>query len=179
MPSTGCTGHSRWSPRLGWRLSAGLRTPVVCNDASCLLQVLRFSRGRSLRKKRERLKEERRAQSVPRDEVAQGKVWGGPPACPRVGNFPCLRWARLGLSFLLGPSEPVFPSGLLSSTLPRFQAVGSHSTGLFQHPVYLRALSICGPVTSTGTARPLTAHPPSCRAVKSAKCGSTCHLEPC
>ncbi|XP_033090506.1 ankyrin repeat domain-containing protein 6 isoform X11 [Trachypithecus francoisi] len=35
--------------------------------------VLRFSRGRSLRKKRERLKEERRAQSVPRDEVAQSK----------------------------------------------------------------------------------------------------------
>ncbi|XP_064453943.1 ankyrin repeat domain-containing protein 6 isoform X5 [Mirounga angustirostris] len=50
-----------------------LRTPVVCNHASCLLQVLRFSRGRSLRKKRERLKEERRAQSVPRDEVAQSK----------------------------------------------------------------------------------------------------------
>ncbi|XP_045150361.1 ankyrin repeat domain-containing protein 6 isoform X3 [Echinops telfairi] len=37
-------------------------------------QVLRFTRGRSLRKKRERLKEERRAQSVPRDEVAQSKV---------------------------------------------------------------------------------------------------------
>ncbi|XP_037376002.1 ankyrin repeat domain-containing protein 6 isoform X2 [Talpa occidentalis] len=36
-------------------------------------QVLRFSRGRSLRKKREKLKEERRAQSVPRDEVAQSK----------------------------------------------------------------------------------------------------------
>ncbi|KFW86014.1 Ankyrin repeat domain-containing protein 6 [Manacus vitellinus] len=36
-------------------------------------QVLRFNRGRSLRKKRERLKEERRAQSVPRDEVAQSK----------------------------------------------------------------------------------------------------------
>ncbi|XP_020818713.1 ankyrin repeat domain-containing protein 6 isoform X2 [Phascolarctos cinereus] len=36
-------------------------------------QVLRFSRGRSLRKKRERLKQERRAQSVPRDEVAQSK----------------------------------------------------------------------------------------------------------
>nr|XP_054347109.1 ankyrin repeat domain-containing protein 6 isoform X6 [Pongo pygmaeus]XP_054413841.1 ankyrin repeat domain-containing protein 6 isoform X6 [Pongo abelii] len=36
-------------------------------------KVLRFSRGRSLRKKRERLKEERRAQSVPRDEVAQSK----------------------------------------------------------------------------------------------------------
>ncbi|XP_066110361.1 ankyrin repeat domain-containing protein 6 isoform X1 [Saccopteryx bilineata] len=42
-------------------------------------QVLRFSRGRSLRKKRERLKEERRAQSVPRDEAAQskGSVSGG------------------------------------------------------------------------------------------------------
>ncbi|XP_063144281.1 ankyrin repeat domain-containing protein 6 isoform X4 [Rattus norvegicus] len=37
-------------------------------------QILRFSRGRSLRKRRERLKEERRAQSVPRDEVAQSKV---------------------------------------------------------------------------------------------------------
>ncbi|XP_037699426.1 ankyrin repeat domain-containing protein 6 isoform X2 [Choloepus didactylus] len=36
-------------------------------------QVLHFSRGRSLRKKRERIKEERRAQSVPRDEVAQSK----------------------------------------------------------------------------------------------------------
>ncbi|XP_070589307.1 ankyrin repeat domain-containing protein 6 isoform X3 [Erythrolamprus reginae] len=37
-------------------------------------QISRFNRGRSLRKKRERLKEERRAQSVPRDEVVQSKV---------------------------------------------------------------------------------------------------------
>ncbi|NXX10368.1 ANKR6 protein, partial [Podargus strigoides] len=36
-------------------------------------QVSRFNRGRSLRKKREKLKEERRAQSVPRDEVVQSK----------------------------------------------------------------------------------------------------------
>ncbi|XP_034965285.1 ankyrin repeat domain-containing protein 6 isoform X3 [Zootoca vivipara] len=36
-------------------------------------QVLRFNHGRSLRKRRERLKEERRAQSVPRDEVVQSK----------------------------------------------------------------------------------------------------------
>uniref|UniRef100_A0A674HA85 Ankyrin repeat domain 6 n=1 Tax=Taeniopygia guttata TaxID=59729 RepID=A0A674HA85_TAEGU len=36
-------------------------------------QASRFNRGRSLRKKRERLKEERRAQSVPRDEVVQSK----------------------------------------------------------------------------------------------------------
>lgn len=41
------------------------------------LQVSRFNRGRSLRKKRERLKEERRAQSVPRDEVVQSKVQPG------------------------------------------------------------------------------------------------------
>uniref|UniRef100_A0A2I3MDQ6 Ankyrin repeat domain 6 n=1 Tax=Papio anubis TaxID=9555 RepID=A0A2I3MDQ6_PAPAN len=47
-------------------LEAGADTTTVNN-------VLRFSRGRSLRKKRERLKEERRAQSVPRDEVAQSK----------------------------------------------------------------------------------------------------------
>ncbi|KFV02489.1 Ankyrin repeat domain-containing protein 6, partial [Pterocles gutturalis] len=36
-------------------------------------QVSRFNRGRSLRKKREKLKEERRAQSVPRDEAVQSK----------------------------------------------------------------------------------------------------------
>ncbi|XP_053317300.1 ankyrin repeat domain-containing protein 6 isoform X2 [Spea bombifrons] len=36
-------------------------------------QVLRFSRGRSLRKKREKLKEERRAQSVPREELGESK----------------------------------------------------------------------------------------------------------
>lgn len=48
-----------------------LSNSVVC------LQVSRFNRGRSLRKKRERLKEERRAQSVPRDEVVQSKVQPG------------------------------------------------------------------------------------------------------
>uniref|UniRef100_A0A8C5RCE4 Ankyrin repeat domain 6 n=1 Tax=Laticauda laticaudata TaxID=8630 RepID=A0A8C5RCE4_LATLA len=37
-------------------------------------QISHFNRGRSLRKKRERLKEERRAQSVPREEVVQSKV---------------------------------------------------------------------------------------------------------
>ncbi|XP_010285583.1 PREDICTED: ankyrin repeat domain-containing protein 6 isoform X4 [Phaethon lepturus] len=47
-------------------LEAGADTSVVNN-------VSRFNRGRSLRKKRERLKEERRAQSVPRDEVVQSK----------------------------------------------------------------------------------------------------------
>lgn len=47
------------------------------SDVALLLtkapQVQRFSRGRSLRKKREKLKEERRAQSVPREEVAESK----------------------------------------------------------------------------------------------------------
>ncbi|XP_075563277.1 ankyrin repeat domain-containing protein 6 isoform X4 [Pelecanus crispus] len=42
-------------------------------DASVVNNVSRFNRGRSLRKKRERLKEERRAQSVPRDEAVQSK----------------------------------------------------------------------------------------------------------
>ncbi|XP_069091594.1 ankyrin repeat domain-containing protein 6 isoform X1 [Pleurodeles waltl] len=47
------------------------------SDVALLLtkapQVQRFSRGRSLRKKREKLKEERRAQSVPREDVAESK----------------------------------------------------------------------------------------------------------
>ncbi|XP_075453567.1 ankyrin repeat domain-containing protein 6 isoform X4 [Ascaphus truei] len=48
------------------------------SDVALLLtkapQVLRFSRGRSLRKRREKLKEERRAQSVPREEVGVSKA---------------------------------------------------------------------------------------------------------
>ncbi|KAM9040953.1 ankyrin repeat domain-containing protein 6-like, partial [Megaptera novaeangliae] len=66
-----------------WMLPKAGRTPLETaryhnNPEVALLltkapQVLRFSRGRSLRKKRERLKEERRAQSVPRDDVAQSK----------------------------------------------------------------------------------------------------------
>ncbi|KAG8582214.1 hypothetical protein GDO81_007963, partial [Engystomops pustulosus] len=48
------------------------------SDVALLLtkapQILRFSRGRSLRKKREKLKEERRAQSVPRENIADSKA---------------------------------------------------------------------------------------------------------
>uniref|UniRef100_H3AB61 Ankyrin repeat domain-containing protein 6 n=1 Tax=Latimeria chalumnae TaxID=7897 RepID=H3AB61_LATCH len=36
-------------------------------------QILSFSRGRNLRKKREKLKQERRAQSVPRDDIVNSK----------------------------------------------------------------------------------------------------------
>ena len=128
MPSTGCTGHSRRSPRLGWRLSAGPRTPVVCNDASCLLQVLRFSRGRSLRKKRERLKEERRALSVPRDEAAQGKVRGGPPAPARgwealpasagPASVSPSCWVLQSLSFLPASCLPLSPGFRLWARMP-------------------------------------------------------------
>lgn len=49
---------------------------------SVCFQVSHFNRGRSLRKKRERLKEERRAQSVPRDEVVQSKVQPGITTAP-------------------------------------------------------------------------------------------------
>lgn len=54
----------------------GKSVTSLSNSVLCL-QVSRFNRGRSLRKKRERLKEERRAQSVPRDEVVQSKVQPG------------------------------------------------------------------------------------------------------
>lgn len=113
---------------------------TTCNSASCLFQVLRFSRGRSLRKKRERLKEERRAQSVPRDEVAQSKVGGSPPAPPLL-HPP--EGGKLSPSFLgvhlvtAAPSRLFFPWGSSSycqsfplqlhvrhpSTPPRFQTV--------------------------------------------------------
>ncbi|XP_018427601.1 PREDICTED: ankyrin repeat domain-containing protein 6 isoform X3 [Nanorana parkeri] len=43
-------------------------------DAALLNNVLRFSRGRSLRKKREKIKEERRTQSVPREDIADSKA---------------------------------------------------------------------------------------------------------
>ncbi|GAB1288360.1 Ankyrin repeat domain-containing protein 6 [Apodemus speciosus] len=51
-------------------------------------QILRFSRGRSLRKRREKLKEERRAQSVPRDEVAQSKREVSQQEIPPAVNKP-------------------------------------------------------------------------------------------
>lgn len=57
----------------------GKSVTSLSNSVVCL-QVSRFNRGRSLRKKRERLKEERRAQSVPRDEVVQSKVQPALPA---------------------------------------------------------------------------------------------------
>lgn len=58
----------------------GKSVTSLSNSVVCL-QVSRFNRGRSLRKKRERLKEERRAQSVPRDEVVQSKVQPGVTSC--------------------------------------------------------------------------------------------------
>ncbi|XP_060712958.1 ankyrin repeat domain-containing protein 6b isoform X2 [Hemiscyllium ocellatum] len=42
-------------------------------DSNIVNNVLSFCRGRSLRKRREKLKQERRAQSVPRDELIQSK----------------------------------------------------------------------------------------------------------
>lgn len=79
-----------------------LSNSVVC------LQVSRFNRGRSLRKKRERLKEERRAQSVPRDEVVQSKVQPGITSwfCCEEG----LSWKHIEDSDYLEPSLVHGPS---------------------------------------------------------------------
>ncbi|XP_025839656.2 ankyrin repeat domain-containing protein 6 isoform X5 [Vulpes vulpes] len=63
----------RWAGQTPLETARYHNNPEVALLLTKAPQVLRFSRGRSLRKKRERLKEERRAQSVPRDEVAQGK----------------------------------------------------------------------------------------------------------
>lgn len=125
---------------------------LVCNDASCLLQVLRFSRGRSLRKKRERLKEERRAQSVPRDEVAQSKVGGSLPNPPQLhllsegGNYlpassgffwrlPCPLCLFLSLgSFKLLPVCSLWRCALHSSRISDCVPVYVCVAHLSQHP---------------------------------------------
>lgn len=79
------------------------------NSVLCRRQVSRFNRGRSLRKKRERLKEERRAQSVPRDEVVQSKVQPGITSWIRceegLSRKPIEDSVCLALSLMRGPSS--------------------------------------------------------------------------
>ncbi|KFV60766.1 Ankyrin repeat domain-containing protein 6 [Tyto alba] len=69
-------------------------------------QVSRFNRGRSLRKKRERLKEERRAQSVPRDEVVQSKKRHFSPISATALNSPSLLQVFLPTAPRGGPHPP-------------------------------------------------------------------------
>ncbi|XP_073934302.1 ankyrin repeat domain-containing protein 6 isoform X3 [Castor canadensis] len=68
-------------------------------------QVLRFSRGQSLRKRREKLKQGRRAQSVPRDEVAQSKGSGSARDTPSSEQA-VLRKEEAGEDFLSASPEP-------------------------------------------------------------------------
>lgn len=81
----------------------GRSTASLSNSALCL-QVSRFNRGRSLRKKRERLKEERRAQSVPRDEVVQSKVQPGVTnsSCCHRGSLNKSHWGSICLDLSPG-----------------------------------------------------------------------------
>ncbi|XP_009885836.1 PREDICTED: ankyrin repeat domain-containing protein 6 [Charadrius vociferus] len=67
-------------------------------------QVSRFNRGRSLRKKREKLKEERRAQSVPRDEVVQSK--GSISAADDTGKKSKKKKPKEKISALSDPISP-------------------------------------------------------------------------
>lgn len=156
-----------WSPRLGWRLLSGPRTPVVCNDASCLLQVLRFSRGaKPEEKEREREAQgKREAQSVPRRWWHKAR-WGAalPPACV---------WETVSLP-PLGPPRSLLPAGSFRACLS-FRPLVFHSPkisgcGLACHWSFPTPHVFVGPeylwlVTATLTARLLTAHPLSWRAV--------------
>lgn len=91
---------------------SGRSVTSLSNGAVCL-QVSRFNRGRSLRKKRERLKEERRAQSVPRDEVVQSKVQPGITTAPQhKGSMNRTHWDRIcsALPLVHGSSSSVWDS---------------------------------------------------------------------
>lgn len=105
---------------------------------------MRFSRGRSLRKKRERLKEERRAQSVPRDEVAQSKVGVALPPSPAP--------AALGVGTAYSGFIWQLPCPLVSS----FRWDPSdycHSVPLASHPPLLLDFQVCACVCAAHTSQ--------------------------
>ncbi|KAM5167018.1 ankyrin repeat domain-containing protein 6 isoform 2-T2 [Callospermophilus lateralis] len=96
-------------------------------------QVLRFSRGRSLRKRRERLKEERRAQSVPRDEVAQSKgsvSAGDSPSSEQA----VLRKEEARDEFLSASPEPRAKDDRRRKTRPKVSALSDPTPPADQQP---------------------------------------------
>ncbi|KAL2792321.1 ankyrin repeat domain-containing protein 6 isoform b [Daubentonia madagascariensis] len=102
-------------------------------------QVLRFSRGRSLRKKRERLKEERRAQSVPRDEVAQSKgsvSAGDTPSSEQA----VLRKEETREDFLSASPEPKAKDNRRRKSRPKVSAFSDPTPPADQQPGHQKNL---------------------------------------
>ncbi|XP_071074698.1 ankyrin repeat domain-containing protein 6 isoform X2 [Dasypus novemcinctus] len=104
-------------------------------------QVLRFSRGRSLRKKRDRLKEERRAQSVPRDEVAQSKgsvSAGDTPSSEQAA----LRKEEAGEDFLSASPEPRAKDKKKKKSRPKVSAFSDPIPPTDQQPGHQKNLHV-------------------------------------
>ncbi|XP_069866954.1 ankyrin repeat domain-containing protein 6 isoform X1 [Dipodomys merriami] len=100
-------------------------------------QVLRFSRGRSLRKRRERLKEERRAQSVPRAEVAQSKgsvSAGDTPSSEQAA----LRKEEAREDFLSASPEPRAKDNRRRKSRPKVSALSDPTPTADQQPGHQR-----------------------------------------
>ncbi|EHB18010.1 Ankyrin repeat domain-containing protein 6 [Heterocephalus glaber] len=96
-------------------------------------QVLRFSRGRSLRKRRERLKEERRAQSVPREEVAQSKgsvSAGDTPSSEQAG----VKKEEAREDFLSASPEPRAKDNRRRKSRPKVSALSDLTPPANQQP---------------------------------------------
>ncbi|KAL2792324.1 ankyrin repeat domain-containing protein 6 isoform d [Daubentonia madagascariensis] len=108
-------------------------------DGTIVNNVLRFSRGRSLRKKRERLKEERRAQSVPRDEVAQSKgsvSAGDTPSSEQA----VLRKEETREDFLSASPEPKAKDNRRRKSRPKVSAFSDPTPPADQQPGHQKNL---------------------------------------
>ncbi|KAM4866317.1 ankyrin repeat domain-containing protein 6 isoform 2-T3 [Thomomys bottae] len=106
-------------------------------DGTIVNNVLRFSRGRSLRKRRERLKEERRAQSVPRDEVAQSKgsvSAGDTPSSEQA----VLRKDEAREEFLSASPEPRAKDHRRRKSRPKASALSDPTSAANQQPGHQR-----------------------------------------
>ncbi|XP_073934289.1 ankyrin repeat domain-containing protein 6 isoform X2 [Castor canadensis] len=102
-------------------------------------QVLRFSRGQSLRKRREKLKQGRRAQSVPRDEVAQSKGSGSARDTPSSEQA-VLRKEEAGEDFLSASPEPRAKDNRRRKSRPKVSALSDPTPPVDQQPGHQKNL---------------------------------------
>ncbi|XP_004388476.1 ankyrin repeat domain-containing protein 6 isoform X1 [Trichechus manatus latirostris] len=122
-------------------------------------QVLRFSRGRSLRKKRERLKEERRAQSVPRDEVPQSK------GSVSAGDTPSSEQAELRKEearedFLSASPEPRAKDNMKRKSRPKVSAFSDPTPPADQQPGHQKNIHAHNRPKKRSRHRCSSPHPP-------------------
>nr|XP_020011946.1 ankyrin repeat domain-containing protein 6 isoform X4 [Castor canadensis] len=108
-------------------------------DGTIVNNVLRFSRGRSLRKRREKLKQGRRAQSVPRDEVAQSKGSGSARDTPSSEQA-VLRKEEAGEDFLSASPEPRAKDNRRRKSRPKVSALSDPTPPVDQQPGHQKNL---------------------------------------